>query len=73
MIMIGKVWCSFLKNCPLERIYWTVHPDRLPILSMSAVLLDSFHWSTPYFVHERRPDPFLLDSLFSYHSISVFY
>ncbi|KIO60804.1 hypothetical protein B4064_2218 [Caldibacillus thermoamylovorans] len=42
MIMIGKVWCSFLKNCPLERIYWTVHPDRLPILSMRTVLLDSF-------------------------------
>ncbi|KIO68287.1 hypothetical protein B4065_1636 [Caldibacillus thermoamylovorans] len=42
-------------------------------MSARAVLLDNFYWLAPHFVHERRPDPFLLDSLFSYHSISVFY
>jgi len=40
--------------CPREPFYWTIFADCLLILSTRGVLLDSFSWMTPHFVHDSR-------------------
>jgi hypothetical protein len=39
--------------CPWKPFYWTIFADWLPILSMRALLLDSFSWLEAFFVHEN--------------------
>jgi hypothetical protein len=51
---IGQFHLVEAPFCPREPLYWTVSPDWASILSMIAVLLDSFSWMTPHFVHESR-------------------